>query len=92
MKKQLIIIAYKVNIDGLTRQQGEEYFTQLNEFNSLINDEELKENYIIKEVWLPVTTETDVKVIYPLTLNDEQIENLINDLKNNVIKEKNVID
>lgn len=92
MKKQLIIIAYKVNIEGLSRQQGEEYFTQLNEFNSLINDEELKENYIIKEIWLPVTTETDVKVLYPLTLNDEQIENLINDLKNNIIKEKNVID
>jgi hypothetical protein len=34
---------------------------------------------------LPVTTETDVKVIYPLSLNDEQMENLINDLKSNII-------
>lgn len=86
MKKQLIIIVYKINVEGLTRQEGEQYLTQVNEFNSLINDEELKEKYIIKEIWLPVTTETDVKVVYPVSLNSEEIENLITNFKNNLIK------
>jgi len=86
MKKQLIIIVYKINVEGLTRQQAELYLTQVNEFNSLINDEELKENYTIKEIWLPVTSETDVKVVYPVSLDNEQIENLITNLKSNLIK------
>ena len=81
MKKQLIIIVYKINVEGLTRQEAEQYLTQVNEFNSLINDEELKENYTIKEIWLPVTSETDVKVVYPVSLDNEQIENLITKLK-----------
>ena len=86
MKKQLIIIVYKINVEGLTRQQAELYLTQVNEFNSLINYEELKENYTIKDIWLPVTSETDVKVVYPVSLDNEQIENLITNLKSNLIK------
>ncbi|MCK9415223.1 hypothetical protein M0Q97_01030 [Candidatus Dojkabacteria bacterium] len=85
MEKQLIIIVYKINIDGLSKALVEQHIAQLHQLNSLINDEELKENFLIREIWLPVTTETDVKVIYPLSLNDEQMENLINDLKSNII-------
>lgn len=86
MKKQLLIIVYKINVKGLTRQQAEQLLGQFKNENSLINDEELKEKYLIREIWLPVTTESDVKVVYPLSLNDEQMENLINDLKSNLIK------
>jgi hypothetical protein len=85
MEKQLIIIVYKINIDGLSKALVVQHIAQLHQLNSLINDEELKENFLIREIWLPVTTETDVKVIYPLSLNDEQMENLINDLKSNII-------
>lgn len=80
--KQLIIIVYKINVDGLSRSSVQDYLSDLHKFNSLKNDEELMVDYIIREIWLTITeSPSDVKVIYPVSLDKEQLENLINDLK-----------
>jgi uncharacterized membrane-anchored protein YitT (DUF2179 family) len=54
--------------------------------NSLRNDEELKEHYIIREVWLPINEgQSDVKIIYPVSPSDEikELENLIKKIDRN---------
>lgn len=48
MKKELLIIVYKISIAGYTRQQGIEIISSIIDNYSLKNDEELKENYIIR--------------------------------------------
>ena len=66
--KELIIIVYKINFGGYTTQQAEESMRQLIDAYNLRDDLEIKENYIIREIWLPIVDgETDVKVIYPIT-------------------------
>jgi hypothetical protein len=65
--KELIIIVCRINIDGLSRQQVDESFRNMIEECSLSKDDELKENYIIREIFLPITNEaSDVKIIYPI--------------------------
>ena len=68
MKKQLLIIVYKVNVTGLTRQHVEEYIEHFVNTFSLRHDEELKDDYIIREMFLPLREgdgESEIKVIYP---------------------------
>ena len=88
MKKELIIIVYKFNVDGLTRQQSEQQINQfVSEFN-LSNDEELKENYIIREIFLPVNNGdiTDVKIIYPIPryTTSPEINELVSEISNKI--------
>ena len=65
--KQLLIIVYKINVRGLSHQRVEDSMKNMIENMSLTQDKELKENYHIREIWLPCTDdETDVKVIYPI--------------------------
>ena len=65
--KELIIIVYKINVDGYTTQRTEEIMHELINSYGLKDDLELiANNYIIREIWLP-SIETDVKVIYPIT-------------------------
>lgn len=91
--KQLIIIVYKINVEGLTRSNVQEHIENLSKFNSLKNDEELMNDYLIKEIWLPITdSDSDVKVIYPVSLDKEQLENLINDLKIGLIYDRSFKD
>jgi len=67
MKKELIIIVYRINVDGFSRQQAEQSIQSVMEEYSLSMDEELKENYIIRDIFLPIRDgETDVKIIYPI--------------------------
>lgn len=66
-KKELIIIVYKIGIGGLTKQQYEEQVKNIMNICSFSKDEELKENYIIREIWIPTTDDSDVKIIYPVT-------------------------
>lgn len=66
MKKQLIIIVYKINTEGMSRQQSEEQIRRLMDNYNFGDDIELKKHYIIKDIWLPTEDETDVKVIYPI--------------------------
>lgn len=85
--KQLLIIVYKINVGGLTRQQAEQSMKALIDEYMLSSDIELKDNYIIKEIWLPVqNSESDVKVIYPISEpspNNDLVE-LIEDLDNSI--------
>ena len=64
--KELIIIVYKIDVTGLTKEKTTESLKQVIENCSLKNDKELKENYIIKEIFLPIQGKSDIKVIYPV--------------------------
>jgi hypothetical protein len=67
MKKELIIIVYKIKVAGLTRQMAEQQIHQLMLSYKLEDDEELKDDYIVREIWLPIQDgESDVKIIYPI--------------------------
>lgn len=68
--KELIIIVYKISVAGLNREQSEVAIYSLIDAYTLRYDFELKDNYIIREVWIPLGEgdgQTDVKVIYPVT-------------------------
>lgn len=75
MKKELLIIVYKINVGGLSRQQAEEQVYGLMESYKMSDDPELTEDYIIKEIWLPIIEgQTDVKIIYPIPQYTQSIE------------------
>ena len=64
-----------MNVQGLTRQQAQEQLNQFIQNYTLSSDEELKENYTIREIWLPITEgQSDVKVIYPIPQYSQTIE------------------
>lgn len=75
--KELIIIVYKIAIGGLTRQHAEEQIYELMKEYSFSQDEQLKENYLIREIWLPIREgDSDVKVIYPINSNSTDLIDL----------------
>ena len=66
-KKELIIIVYKINVEGLSRQRIEAEFHKFQTLYNLSDDLHLKNDYSIREIWMPVyKEESDVKVIYPI--------------------------
>ena len=73
--KELLIIVYKINVQGLSHRQAQQQLHVFMQHYNLSNDEELKEKYTIREIYLPITEgQTDVKIIYPMTPSDEIIE------------------
>lgn len=87
MKKELIIIVYKINVNGISRQKAEEQFQTLMENYNLSSDEELKEDYIIREIYLPTELEpTDVKIIYPVPryTTSPEINDLVVEISNKI--------
>ena len=85
--KQLLIIAYKINIDGLSKSQVQEYFSEMEAIFSLKNDEELKENYIIREFFIAVhnAQDTDIQVIYPIpNYVSPELNKLIDDISHQI--------
>lgn len=84
MNKQLIIIVYKICVSGLTRQQMENHMKSIYDTFSLRDDIELKDNYIIREIFIPVSEgcgETDVKIIYPQpTYISPEINKLVDEI------------
>src|ERR1035437_6893832 len=89
MKRELIIIVYKIYVQNMSRAQTEQSLSNLMESISLSNDEELKENYIIREIMLPINDgETNVEIIYPVAGNSLSIESYdtINQI-NKIIKD-----
>ena len=75
MKKELLIIVYKINVQGLSHRQAQQQLHVFMQHYNLSNDEELKEKYTIREIYLPIMEgQTDVKIIYPMTPSDEIIE------------------
>lgn len=92
MNKELIIMLYKININGCSRAQAEEIISRFINSFGLRHDEELKENYTIREIFLPIENgDSDVRVIYPVTSMSNDISDLINDI-NQKIKDENVSD
>lgn len=76
--KELIIMLFKINIGGLSRQQAEQQMYELMKEYHMEDDEELKENYIIREIWLPIEGQSDVKIIYPQPQYTQSIELVCN--------------
>ena len=69
-EKELIILLFKIDVQGLTRQQVEEQIYQLMKDYEF---EDLKNDYNIKQIWLPTRGTTDVKVIYPVAELDDKL-------------------
>ena len=83
--KELIIIVYKIDVDKLSRSMVEQMMDNLRATYHLSDDEELKENYHIREIYLP-SDETDVKIIYPIpkyTISPE-INDLVAEITNKI--------
>lgn len=96
MKKELLIIVYKISVAGLTRAQAEQGMTQLIELYSLRDDEELKKNYIIREIFLPLSDgggETNVEVIYPKPIYNlsPTIDDLVTEISDKIKEDPNNI-
>lgn len=92
MNKELLIIVYKFNIDGMTHQQVNETIHNFVENNSLKNDIALMDNYIIREIYIPVkNSDSDVQVIYPLSPLSVGVSELIRDI-NIKMKDNNISD
>jgi hypothetical protein len=74
MNKELIIINYYFDVGGMTRQQAEE---TISIYNNLIidtfDDDELKQNYIIKNMCFP-SDKTKIECIYPTTNQNTTID------------------
>lgn len=87
MNKELLIILYKLNVEGMSRDSVEEYFSNFIDEYSLKNDIELKDKYIIREIYLPVEGQSsNVKVIYPVKShkNDYNLSELITSVSDEV--------
>lgn len=91
MKKELIILAFYINADNLTRKNILNFTNEYKEllFN-IFNDEELKENYIIKYFIIPSNL-TKIECIYPkdtLGNNSIEVESQIKKLEIEILKRK----
>ena len=89
MKKELIIIVYKINIAVLSMTQAQNNIESFLKQNSLSDDIELKEHYIIREIILPTNeSDSNVEIIYPISVNktsknENNVISEINNLLNN---------
>jgi len=87
MKKELIIIVYRITVNGLTRQQAQQSIHDLMTTYKLTDDPELKDDYIIREIWLPVMEgQSEVKVIYPISryTTSPELNDLVKEVSNNI--------
>jgi hypothetical protein len=89
MSKQLLIIVYKINVAGISAQNAVEYLESIVANYSLREDEELKNDYIIREVFLPLRDgdgESDVKIIYPIPkyTTSPEINDLVEEISNKI--------
>lgn len=67
MKKELLIIKYKINIDRLSSAKANELIYEFVKNNSLRNDQELEKDYLIREIFIPIcNNDSDVEIIYPI--------------------------
>lgn len=94
MKKELLIIMYKISVAGMSRQHAEEFISGIYEAFSLRNDEELKESYIIREIFIPLYDgggETNVEIIYPKPIYNisPTIDDLVTEISNKIKEDPN---
>jgi hypothetical protein len=88
MKRKLIIVAIYINIDGLTRQQAEQQVYQLmNEYRPDFLPDDIKENYHVEHIWLPVKSPavSKIELIYPPifqpNIDKDEIDKMIEKLQ-----------
>lgn len=82
-------MVYKINVGGLSTQRVEEYISNLIETYSLRDDKELKDDYTIREIFLPMREgdgDTDVKIIYPVPryTASPEINDLVTEISNKI--------
>lgn len=85
--KELIIILYKLDVQGMTAAHVEQCIHTIKQTYSLANDEELKTNYTIREIFLPIILgESDVKIIYPIPryTTSPEINELVTEISNKI--------
>jgi hypothetical protein len=90
--KELIIIVYKINVNGQSAQRAEQNMHSIMENYSFTNDEELKKDYTIREIYLPTEHEpTDVKIIYPVPryVTSPEINDLVEEISNKIKEDAN---
>jgi len=96
MKKELIILAFSIDIGGMTKQQVDETMQEYVAIvNESFNDDELKKHYIIKQFFLP-SDKTKIECIYPKSNNiintdidiDIDIEHQIKEVETKILKYK----
>lgn len=86
--KELIIMVFKIDVEGLSRQQAEQQILQLMKEYDFNEDDDIKDDYIIKQIWLPTHGITDVKVIYPIpnVVKSAELEELVQEITQNINK------
>jgi len=92
MKKELIIIVYKIGVRHLSRQQADSHINEIVNTCSLSKDKELKDDYIIKEIFLTTDkANSDVKIIYPKPQYafSSEINNLVEEITNKIKEDPN---
>lgn len=75
-KRELIILAFYINVEGLTRKLSEERLYDLvirHNKSHLPND--ISEYYHIERVWIPIKKGMDrVELLYPTKFNIEDVD------------------
>lgn len=92
MRKELIILSFSFDVSQMTRQSADNI---LHEYMKVVedsfDDDELKENYIIKQFFLP-SDKTKIECIYPTNTNmtsNIDIEEQIKRVETEILKHKN---
>ncbi len=92
-KKELIIIAVYMNVEGLSRSVGEKEMLKLiNKYNQDSLPEDISEYYYIDYMWIPIKKGASrVELLYPTKFNIneiaiEDIDTLIEELKKQKVK------
>jgi hypothetical protein len=88
MKRKLIILAIYINIDGLTRQQADQQVYELmKEYHPDFLPDDIKENYHVEHLWLPVKSPavSKIELIYPpnfqYNIDKDEIDKMIEGLQ-----------
>ena len=88
--KQLLILVYYINVDGLTSQQVNRIISEYNIYVQFSDEFQNDTNTIIKNIIIPVINQnTKVEVVYPKVADDnEKILDILTQISE---KMKNVI-
>jgi len=94
-KRELIIIAGYINIEGLTRKLAEDQmYALINKYNPDSLPDDINEHYYIDYMWIPIKKgHSRIELLYPTKFDVNQIalediDSFIDELKKH--KEKNV--
>ncbi len=90
--KQLIILSIEIDVSGLSKQNTNVIMQKfMSTLKDSFNDDEINENYIIKQIFLP-SNKTRIKCIYPKNGQTEvnvDIEEQMKKVETEILKYKN---